>query len=101
MTERLVAPDLVFSIPSDVTETAAPIVLEYHVVLRHETGFDLSRFGDADHPRTIAIAPGHRPRWHESWWARGAIAAGVIGLAAGGYFIYRSIDVGGQPVVIR
>jgi hypothetical protein len=89
-----------FSIPADATESARPFVLEYHVTVRHETGFDLRRDGDADRPLVLAVAAGHRPRWHESWWVRGAFALGVIGLGAGGYLLYRSADVGGQRVVV-
>ncbi len=103
LTERLERPltgPIVFAIPADATETARPFVLEYHVTARHQTGFDLRRDGDPDHPRLIDVAPGHRPRWHESWLARGAIALGVVGLGAGGYLYYRSLDVGPQHVVV-
>jgi hypothetical protein len=90
-----------FAIPAEATGSASPFVLEYHVTLRHPTGFDLRREGDADHPRLIVIAAGHPPRWYESWWVRGAFALGVIGVGASGYLLYRSIDVGPQPVVLR
>jgi hypothetical protein len=90
-----------FVIAAGSTESASPFVLEYHVTLRHPSGFDLRRDGDADHPRLIAIAAGHQPRWYDSWWARGAIGLGVVGLGASGYLLYRSIDVGPQAVVLR
>jgi hypothetical protein len=90
-----------FTIPSDLTESADPFLFDYYVTLRHHSGFDLKRYGDADHPHAIAISAGQRKRWHESWLVRGAIAAGLASLGAGGYFIYRSIDVGPQHVVIR
>ena len=82
------------------TEAERAFTLEYHVALRHRTGFDLRRDGDADHPHVIAVAAGHTPRWYELWWVRGVIAAGVAGLGVGGYLYYRSIDVGPQDVVI-
>ena len=101
LTRRLVAPRaLAFTIPAAETESPRPFTLEYHVVARHRTGFDLRRYGDADHPHAISVTAGHVPRWHELWWVRGVIAAGVIGLGAGGYLFYRSLDVGGQDVVI-
>lgn len=90
-----------FVIAAEATESPRPFVLEYHVTLRHPTGFDLRRAGDADHPRLIAIAAGHQARWYDSWWVRGAIGVGVVGLGASGYLLYRSIDVGPQPVVLR
>ncbi|MEO8699220.1 MAG: hypothetical protein ABI867_04225 [Kofleriaceae bacterium] len=99
LTERLTTPP-VFSIPAEATESATPFVLEYHVTVRHQTGFPLRRAGDPDHPRTISIAAGHRPRWHESNLVRGALVLGLVGLATGGYFVYRSIDVGPQRVVV-
>jgi hypothetical protein len=90
-----------FVIAAEATDSARPFVLEYHVTLRHPTGFDLRRAGDPDHPRLIAIAAGHQPRWYDSWWVRGAIGIGVVGLAASGYLLYRSIDVGPQRVVLQ
>ncbi|MEO8552658.1 MAG: hypothetical protein ABI678_21925 [Kofleriaceae bacterium] len=90
-----------FEIAPTVTSSPRDYTFEYHVTLRHQSGFDLRRDGDADHPHVIAIAAGHPPRWYEQWWVRGAIAVGVVGLAAGGYLAYRSIDVGPQDVVSR
>jgi hypothetical protein len=92
---------ITFAIPADATESASPFALEYHVTVRHETGLDLRRDGDPDRPHVIAVGAGHRPRWHESWLVRGAFALGVVGLAAGGYLYYRSLDVGGQHVTIE
>jgi len=93
-------PQLAFDVPAAETESEHSFVLEYHVALRHQTGYDLARDGDASHPHVIAVAAGHQPRWYELWWVRGAIAAGVVGLGAGGYLYYRSLDVGAQDVVI-
>src|SRR5262249_10681321 len=98
LTQRRDAPRLAFAIPSDATEARSPFVLEYHVTVRHQTGFDLRREGDPDHPRWLPVDAGHRPRWHESWWVRGAFALGALGLGAGGYLAYRAIDVGPQNV---
>jgi hypothetical protein len=102
MTARLERPQpLAFSIPAEVTESAHDFVLEYHVTLRHRSGFDLRRDGDADHPRTIEVEAGHVPRWYESWWFRGAVAAAVIGLGAAGVIAYEAHDVGPQHVVVK
>ena len=92
---------LTFEIPAETTESDKPFALEYHVTLRHRTGFDLRRDGDAVHPHVIAVSAGHRPKWHELWWVRGAVAVGIAGLGAGGYLFYRSIDVGAQHVVAK
>lgn len=92
---------LAFDISPSVTSSETPFAFEYHVTLRHQSGFDLRRDGDADHPRVIAIAAGRPPRWYDSWWVRGVIAAGVVGLGAGGYLAYRSIDAGPQTVVVQ
>ncbi len=103
ITRRPTAPTstLAFEISPSVTSSETPFVFEYHVTLRHQSGFDLRRDGDADHPRVISIAAGHPPRWYDSWWLRGVVAAGVVGLGAGGYLAYRSIDVGPQTVVVQ
>lgn len=103
MTQRVARPlvPVTFAIPADATESSKPFVLEYHVTVRHTTGLDLRRDGDPDRPHVIDVAAGHKPRWYQSWWVRGAIAAGVVGLAAGGYLLYRSIDVGPQDVVVH
>lgn len=90
-----------FAIPAEATEATRPFVLEYHVTVRHSTGLDLRRDGDPDHPKLIDVSAGHRPRWYQSWWVRGAFAIGVVGLAAGGYLLYRSLDVGPQDVVVN
>jgi hypothetical protein len=90
-----------FAIPADVTESARSFALEYHVTVRHETGLDLRRDGDFDRPHVIAIDAGHRPRWYESWWVRGAFALGVVGLGTGAYLYYRAQDVGPQHVMVE
>jgi len=100
MTTRPAAP-LRLEVPAEATASANPFVLEYHVTLRHQSGFDLVHDGSRERPHQIGVSAGHVPRWHESWWVRGAFAAGVIGLGAGGYLFYRSIDVGPQHVVVR
>jgi len=92
---------LSFEIPSETTESDKAFALEYHVTLRHRSGFDLRRDGDATHPHVIDVAAGHRPRWYELWWVRGAVAVGVVGLGTGGYLFYRSLDVGAQNVVVK
>jgi hypothetical protein len=92
-----------FTIAPQLTSSPTPFAFEYYVTLRHQSGFDLRRYGDADHPHVIEIAAGHPPqplRWYDSWWVRGAIAVGVVGVGFGGYVAYRSIDVGAQNVVI-
>jgi len=102
MTARLEKPvPLTFSIPAEVTESPHDFVLEYHVTLRHRTGFDLRRDGDADHPRAIEVEAGHIPRWYESWWFRGAVAVAVAGVGAAGLIAYEAHDVGPQHVVVK
>ena len=89
-----------FAVPADVTESKQGFLLDYHVTIRHASGFDLRRDGDADRPHTIAVSAGRRPSWRDSWWVRGSIGLGVVGLGVGGYLFYRSIDVGPQHVMV-
>lgn len=90
-----------FSISAEATASSTPFVLEYHVTLRHRTGYDLRRDGDPDRPHVMSIAPGRIPRWHDSWLVRSMVGLGVVGLGVGGYLFYRSLDVGPQSVAVQ
>jgi hypothetical protein len=86
-----------FSIPEQLTESRARYVLDYHLVLRADNGYDLAALGDLQKPRSLEVAAGLRPGppapVYRRWWFWTGIgaASGLIG-----FVIYRARDVGPQ-----